>query len=114
MVVAARGAAGFEPTKSNSGMNLWSTGRRPLGAQGFLQLGAHVTRIGSRTARPIVAALLGLVLLRPLPAAGTQTRLDGEYGLWVIDSGGELGVGWLTSGAEEGVLEGISEGRLVY
>ena len=63
-----------------------------------------MTTIGSRTALPIVAALLSLVLLRPLPAAGTQTRLDGEYGLWVTDSGGELGVGWLTSGAEEGIL----------
>ena len=73
-----------------------------------------MTTIGSRTALPIVAALLSLVLLRPLPAAGTQTRLDGEYGLWVTDSGGELGVGWLTSGAEEGVLEVISEGRMVY
>ena len=73
-----------------------------------------MTTIGSRTALPIVAALLSLALLRPLPAAGTQTRLDGEYGLWVTDSGGELGVGWLTSGAEEGVLEVISEGRMVY
>jgi len=32
----------------------------------------------------------------------------------VTASGGELGVGWLTSGAEEGVLEVISEGRLVH
>ena len=32
----------------------------------------------------------------------------------VTDSGGELGVGWLTSGYEEGVLEGFLEGRSVY
>ena len=58
-------------------------------------------------------AALILALLAPLPAAG-QTQLEGEYGLWVTDSGGEVGVGWLVSGAEEGVLEVLSEGRSVY
>jgi hypothetical protein len=41
-------------------------------------------------------------------------QVEGEYGLWVTDSGGEVGVGWLLSGAEEGVLEVLSEGRIVY
>jgi len=41
-------------------------------------------------------------------------QLEGEYGLWVTDSGGEVGVGWLLSGPEEGVLEVLSEGRIVY
>ena len=41
-------------------------------------------------------------------------QLDGEYGLWVTDSGGELGVGWLLSRAEVGVLEVFSEGRSVH
>ncbi len=55
-----------------------------------------------------------LALLGPLPVAGIQVRLDGEYGLWVTDSGGVIGVAWLTSGVEEGVLEVFSEGRLEY
>ena len=32
----------------------------------------------------------------------------------MTDSGGEVGVGWLVSGAEEGVLEVLSEGRIVH
>ena len=76
------------------------------GLDEFLQRGAHVTAIVSR------AALI-LTLLAPLPAA-SQMQLEGEYGLWVTDSGGEVGVGWLVSGAEEGVLEVLSEGRSVY
>jgi hypothetical protein len=54
-----------------------------------------------------------LALLSALPAAG-QVQLEGEYGLRVTDSGGEVGVGWLLSSAQEGVLEVFSEGRSVY
>ena len=71
-----------------------------------------MTTIGSRSTLP--AALVTLALLGFVPAAGAQVLLEGEYGLRVTDSGGELGVGWLTSGAEEGVLEVFSEGRSVY
>ncbi len=93
-------------------MNLRSTGGEvadhtsSTGLYRFLQRGSYVTAIMCRTA-------LILALLAPLPAAG-QVRLEGEYGLWVTDSGGEVGVGWLVSGAEEGVLEVLSEGRSVY
>ena len=62
----------------------------------------------------IPSTFVVLALLAPLPAAGTQVTLDGEYGLWVTDSAGVVGVGWLTSGVEEGVIEILSEGRMVY
>ena len=75
-----------------------------------------MTTIRSRTM--LAAALVTLALLGSVPAAGAQVPLEGElggeYGLRVTDSGGELGVGWLTSDAEEGVLEVFSEGRSVY
>lgn len=61
---------------------------------------------------PLILAVLALAVR--LPAAGAQVRLEGEYGLWVTESGGELGVGWLTPDAEEGILEVLSEGRIVY
>lgn len=73
-----------------------------------------MTSIGSRTALPAAATLVSLVLLSPLPVAGSQAQLEGEYGLWVTDSAGEVGVGWLTSSAEEGVLEVISAGSTVH
>ena len=73
-----------------------------------------MTSIGSRTALPAIAALVSLVLLGTLPVAGSQEQLEGEYGLWVTDSAGEVGVGWLTSSAEEGVLEVINAGSTVY
>ena len=59
-------------------------------------------------------AFLILALLLPLQVAGAQAQFDGEYGLWVTDSGGEVGVGWLTAGAQEGVLEVFSGGRSLY
>ena len=71
-----------------------------------------MTTIGSRTT--LSAALAILSLLGPLSAAGGQVQLEGEYGLWVTDSGGELGVGWLLSRYEMGVLEVFSEGRSVH
>ena len=72
-----------------------------------------MTTIGSRTLRQAVLATL--VLLTPLPSAGQiEGEFEGEYGLWVTDDGGEWGVGWLLSEAEEGVLEVLSEGRIVY
>ena len=70
-----------------------------------------MTAMVSRTTLP--AAFVTLALLGSLPAAG-QVQLEGEYGLWVTDSGGEVGVGWLLYGAKEGVLEVLSEGRIVY
>ena len=48
----------------------------------------------------LLAALMMLALLGPFPVAG-QAQLEGEYGLWVTDSGG-------------GVLEVLSEGRIVH
>ena len=77
----------------------------------FLRRGVYVTAIVSRITPP--AALVALALLGSLPAAG-QVRLEGEYGLWVTNSEGEVGVGWLLSGAEQGVLEVLSEDRIVY
>ena len=73
-----------------------------------------MTTIGSRAALPAATALVSLVLLAPLPVAGSQAQLEGEYGLRVTDSGGAVGVGWLTSSSEFGVLEVISEGSMVY
>ena len=61
----------------------------------------------------LLAALMMLALLGPFPVAG-QVQLEGEYGLWVTDSGGEMGVGWLLSRSDVGVLEVFSEGRSVY
>ena len=62
----------------------------------------------------LLAALMMLALLGPFPVAG-QAQLEGEYGLWVTDSGGgKLGVGWLLSRRGEGVLEVLSEGRIVH
>ena len=55
-----------------------------------------------------------LSLLGAFPAAGSQVQVEGEYGLWVTDSEGVLGVGWLLSQAEAGVLEVFSEGRSIY
>ena len=60
-----------------------------------------------------LAAVLILAGLGPFHASA-QSRLGGEYGLWVTDREGELGVAWLTSGAEEGFLEVVSEGRGIY
>ena len=71
-----------------------------------------MTTIGSRTT--LTVTLVTLSLLGPLSGAGQQLRLDGEYGLRVTDSGGELSVGWLTSVAERGVLEVLSDGRSLY
>ena len=48
----------------------------------------------------LLAALMMLALLGPFPVAG-QAQLEGEYGLWVTDSG-------------EGVMEVLSEGRIVH
>ena len=73
-----------------------------------------MTTIGSRTALPAAVAVVSFLLLGPLPVAGSQGRIEGEYGLWVTDSAGALGVGWLTSGAVDGVLEVISAGSIVY
>ena len=75
-----------------------------------------MTTVGSGRyrSRGLPSALMILSLLGPLPAAGGQAQLDGEYGLWVTDSGGELGVGWLLSQSEVGVLEVFSEGRSVH
>ena len=73
-----------------------------------------MTAIGSRTALSAAAALVCLGLLGPTPASGSQAQLDGEYGLWATDSGGTVGVGWLTSVAQEGFLEVISEGSTGY
>ena len=75
-----------------------------------------MTTVGSRAS--LSTALVTLALLGAIPAAGAQVLLDGEfegeYGLRVTFIGGELGVGWITSRAEEGVLEVFSEGRSVY
>lgn len=57
----------------------------------------------------LLAALMMLALLGPFPVAG-QVQLEGEYGLWVTDSGG----GGLLSRRGEGVLEVLSEGRIVH
>ena len=70
-------------------------------------------RSGRYRSRGLPSALVILSLLGPLSAAGSQV-LDGEHGLWVTDSGGEMGVGWLLSRAEVGVLEVFSEGHSVY
>ena len=48
----------------------------------------------------LLAALMMLALLGSFPVAG-QVQFEGEYGLWVTDSG-------------EGVLEVLSEGRIVH
>ena len=62
----------------------------------------------------LLAALMMLALLGPFPVAG-QVQLEGEYGLWVTDSGGgKLGVGWLLSRRGEGVLEVLFKGRIVH
>ena len=71
-----------------------------------------MTTIGFRSTLPATAVILAL--LGSVQAARTQELLEGEYGLRVTDSGGELGVGWLTSGVVAGVLEVFSEGRSVY
>ena len=78
-----------------------------------------MTTVGSKTTLPAAlasTALLIVALVGPLlpAAAGGQTRLEGEHGLWVTDSAGEVGVRWLISDYEEGVLEVLSEGRSVY
>lgn len=61
-----------------------------------------------RTAAPAVWLALGapavlLLALPPRPAVA-QMSVEGEYGLWVTDAEGEIGVGWLTPGAQPGVL----------
>ena len=48
----------------------------------------------------LLAALMMLALLGSFPVAG-QVQFEGEYGLWVTDSG-------------EGVLEVLSEGHIVH
>ena len=48
----------------------------------------------------LLAALMMLALLGSFPVAG-QVQFEGEYGLWVTDSG-------------EGVLEVLSKGRIVH
>ncbi len=45
--------------------------------------------------------------------AQAQTRVEGEYGLWVTDDGVELGVHWLTSGAQEGFLQVLTDDGLI-
>jgi Calcineurin-like phosphoesterase len=62
-------------------------------------------------------ALLGVVLPLGLAAAVPRSRqgnLEGEYGLRVTIDGDDLGVGWLSSGGKEGVLEVSSGGRTVF
>lgn len=60
-----------------------------------------------------VFVLLGIALvLDPASAAG-QSDIDGEYGLRVTDVNGEIGVGWLTSGAQSGVLRVFADGALL-
>ena len=71
-------------------------------------------RCGRYRSRGLPSVLVILSLLGPLSAAGSQVQLDGEHGLWVTDSGGEMGVGWLLSRSGVGVLEVFSEGRSVY
>jgi hypothetical protein len=51
------------------------------------------------------AALAALAASALLPAlAGAQYETEGEHGLFVTETGGEIGVGWLTAGVAAGVL----------
>lgn len=70
-----------------------------------------------------LSALLLTAMLGPPTVAGAQggaqaqaapPQLEGAYGLWVTDSEGELGVGWLTNAAAHGVLDVFSDGRTVH
>ncbi|MEX1256698.1 MAG: metallophosphoesterase [Gemmatimonadota bacterium] len=63
-----------------------------------------------RRATPVIAAL---VLLHPFPLA-SQPRVEGEYGLRVSRSGGDLAVGWLTPSPARGVLEVVAAGRTIH
>ena len=47
-------------------------------------------------------------------SAEAQTRVEGEYGLWVTNDGDEIGVHWLTSGAQEGFLQVLSDGDPIF
>lgn len=56
---------------------------------------------GARPAVFLAALLVGLAA----SSASAQQRLEGEYGLRVMERDGELEVGWLMEGAARGVLE---------
>lgn len=58
----------------------------------------------ARGAGPAVFLAALLAGLAASPASGQQ-RLEGEYGLRVMERDGELEVGWLMEGAARGVLE---------
>ena len=65
-----------------------------------------------RTASAAVLLLLATAL--PRPAAGQGTAMTGEHGLGVWIDGDRLVVGWLTDGAERGLLEAVVDGRVVH
>jgi hypothetical protein len=84
-------------------------------------MGAHWCWDGLRSrglAKGLVLPLLVLAIQGQIPLAGAQSdaqpRFEGAFGLWVTDSAGELGVGWLTASPELGVLEVFSGGRSVH
>ncbi len=54
-----------------------------------------------------------LTLAGPAPLLG-QYHLEGEYGLWVTERGGELHVGWLTDTPSRGVLEVLRNGKRLH
>ena len=58
----------------------------------------------------VVASLVGAW---PGPGAA-QMHTEGEYGLWVTDSSGEIGVGWLTTGARAGILRVLVGDSLAF
>lgn len=62
----------------------------------------------------LLGALVPFVFGAAMAPTARQSGLEGEYGLRVTLSGDEIGVGWLTSGAHEGVLEVLAGDRSVY
>ncbi|MGD2153415.1 MAG: metallophosphoesterase, partial [Gemmatimonadales bacterium] len=68
------------------------------------------------------AVILDCGPVRPVPQADarqaevqeSEVRFDGEYGLWVRESGDSLEVHWLTRGRSAGYLQVIVSGRRVY
>ncbi|UCC82599.1 MAG: metallophosphoesterase [Gemmatimonadota bacterium] len=85
--------------------------------------GKSLTTIGvAALAVPLLAAAAsavmfdcGPVLPAPQEDAGqAELRLDGEYGLWVRESGDSLEARWLTREAGAGYLEVIVDGGAVF
>ena len=57
--------------------------------------------------------LVGVLVPFSLVAQSEMYRIEGEYGLWVSHTGGDVTVAWLTEPARAGILEVIVEGDRV-